>query len=93
MTVGLDRAMASYASADAKRFSERMTNEARSFDVVVVGAGAAGVGLGVMLRHLGIENFVILDRADVGASFLRWPRETRFITPSFNSNQFPASST
>ena len=65
-----------------------MTNEARSFDVVVVGAGAAGVGLGVMLRHLGIENLVILDRADVGASFLRWPRETRFITPSFNSNQF-----
>ena len=65
-----------------------MTNETRSFDVVVVGAGAAGVGLGVTLRHLGIDNFVILDRSDVGASFLRWPRQTRFITPSFNSNQF-----
>ena len=65
-----------------------MTKGARSFDVVVVGAGAAGVGLGVTLRHLGIENFVILDRSDVGASFLRWPRQTRFITPSFNSNQF-----
>ena len=61
---------------------------ARSFDVVVVGAGAAGVGFGVTLRHLGIENFVILDRSDVGASFLRWPQEMRFITPSFNSNQF-----
>ena len=62
--------------------------ECRSFDVVVVGAGAAGVGFGATLRHLGIENFVILDRSDVGASFLRWPRQTRFITPSFNSNQF-----
>ena len=67
-----------------------MTKDARSFDVVIVGAGAAGVGLGVTLRHLGIDDFVILDRTDVGASFLRWPRQMRFITPSFNSNQFGA---
>ncbi|MXW17779.1 MAG: SidA/IucD/PvdA family monooxygenase [Gemmatimonadetes bacterium] len=65
-----------------------MTKEARSFDVVIVGAGAAGIGFGVTLRHLGIESFAILDRAAVGASFLRWPRQTRFITPSFASNQF-----
>ena len=65
-----------------------MAKRIRSFDIVVVGAGAAGLGMGVTLRDLGIENFVILDRAAVGASFLRWPRQTRFITPSFNSNQF-----
>ena len=65
-----------------------MTKEAGSFDVVVVGAGAAGVGFGVTLRHLGIENFAILERAGVGASFLRWPRQMRFITPSFNTTQF-----
>ena len=65
-----------------------MTKGSRSFDIVVVGAGAAGLGLGVTLRDLGIENFVILDRSAVGASFLRWPRQARFITPSFNSNQF-----
>ena len=65
-----------------------MTRRARSFDIVVVGAGAAGVGLGVTLRDLGIENFVILERSIVGASFLRWPRQTRFITPSFNSTLF-----
>ena len=65
-----------------------MTNGTRSFDIVIVGAGAAGLGFGVTLRHLGIENFAILDRAAVGASFLRWPRQTRFITPSFASNQF-----
>ena len=65
-----------------------MRKGARLFDIVIVGAGAAGIGLGVTLRDLGIENFVILDRSAVGASFLRWPRQTRFITPSFNSNQF-----
>ena len=65
-----------------------MTKEARSLDVVVVGAGAAGVGFGVTLRHLGIDNFAIFDRAGVGASFLRWPRQMRFITPSFNTTQF-----
>ncbi|MDE2712022.1 MAG: NAD(P)-binding domain-containing protein [Acidobacteriota bacterium] len=67
---------------------EPMSELTRSLDVVVVGAGPAGVGMGVTLRHLGFENFVILDRAAVGASFLRWSRQTRFITPSFTSNQF-----
>ena len=65
-----------------------MTRGTGSFDIVIVGAGAAGLGLGVTLRDLGIENFAILDRGAVGASFLRWPRQTRFITPSFTSNQF-----
>ena len=65
-----------------------MTKGGRSFDVVVGGAGAAGIGFGATLRHLDIENFAILDRAGVGASFLRWPRQMRFITPSFNTTQF-----
>ncbi len=55
-------------------------------DVIVIGAGAAGVGVGVALRHAGIDNFAILDRFEVGASFRRWPAETRFITPSFPTN-------
>ena len=56
------------------------------YDVVVVGAGAAGVGVAVALAHAGIENFVVLDRHTVGASFASWPAETRFITPSFPTN-------
>ncbi|MEM7313893.1 MAG: NAD(P)/FAD-dependent oxidoreductase [Planctomycetota bacterium] len=58
----------------------------KSFDVVVVGGGAAGVGVAIALRHAGIENFVVLERHTVGASFAAWPAETRFITPSFPSN-------
>ncbi len=57
-----------------------------SHDVVVIGGGAAGVGVSVALRHAGIEDFVVLERDTVGASFAAWPAETRFITPSFPSN-------
>ena len=56
------------------------------YDVVVIGAGAAGVGVSVALKHAGIENFIVLERDTVGASFASWPAETRFITPSFPSN-------
>jgi putative flavoprotein involved in K+ transport len=54
---------------------------------VIVGAGAAGVGVGVALKHIGAL-FVIVERSEVGESFRRWPAEMRFITPSFNSNGF-----
>lgn len=56
------------------------------YDVIVVGAGAAGVGVAIALRHAGVENLLILERHAVGASFDAWPEETRFITPSFPTN-------
>ncbi|MEM6868899.1 MAG: NAD(P)-binding domain-containing protein, partial [Cyanobacteria bacterium P01_C01_bin.121] len=34
----------------------------RSYDVVIVGAGAAGIGCGVVLKELGLERFTILER-------------------------------
>ncbi|MEM7028384.1 MAG: NAD(P)/FAD-dependent oxidoreductase [Chloroflexota bacterium] len=57
-------------------------------DVLIVGAGAAGIGLGATLRHFHIENFTIIERYEIGASFRRWPKEMRFISPSFPSNGF-----
>lgn len=66
--------------------AEAETNEVKIYDAVVVGAGAAGIGVGVALKHAEIEDFVIIDRHHVGASFDLWPAETRFITPSFASN-------
>lgn len=60
----------------------------RPYDVVIVGAGAAGIGCGIVLKHLGVKKFTILDRHEVGASFSRWPAETRLLTPSFTINGF-----
>lgn len=57
------------------------------YDAVVVGAGAAGVGVSVALSKLDVE-FVVLERDEVGSSFRSWPDEMRFITPSFPSNSF-----
>lgn len=58
------------------------------FDVLIVGAGPAGLGTGVALKKMGLRNFAILERFEVGASFRRWPCEMRMITPSFNGNSF-----
>jgi putative flavoprotein involved in K+ transport len=54
---------------------------------VIVGAGPAGVGVAAVLQRLGVDA-LILDREAVGASFARWPREMRLITPSFPTNSF-----
>ena len=56
------------------------------YNVIVVGAGAAGVGVSISLMHAGVEDFLLVDRDTIGSSFASWPEETRFITPSFPSN-------
>ena len=56
------------------------------YDAIIVGAGAAGIGVAITLQHVGIENFIVVDRDTIGSSFSSWPDETRFITPSFPSN-------
>ena len=56
------------------------------YDVIVVGGGAAGIGVAITLRDAGIDNFLVLERHTVGSSFAAWPDETRFITPSFTTN-------
>lgn len=61
--------------------------EDKKLDVIVVGAGPAGIGVGVLLKKLGI-NFIILEKDGIGASFKKWPKETKFISPSFTGNFF-----
>nr|WP_238330949.1 NAD(P)/FAD-dependent oxidoreductase [Haloglomus irregulare] len=67
--------------------SEEARNH-ESLDVAIVGAGAAGVGVGAVLADLGLDSYAILERGEVGASFQQWPEEMRLITPSFPSNSF-----
>jgi thioredoxin reductase len=60
----------------------------QSLDVIIVGAGPAGIGLAVELsKHTDLD-YAILERGGVGESFRRWPKQTRLITPSFNSSPF-----
>ena len=61
---------------------------ANLYDVLIIGGGPAGLGMGLALQTLGLQNFAILERHEVGASFRRWPREMRMITPSFNGHAF-----
>ncbi len=59
----------------------------RYYDVVVVGAGAAGIGMGVALSNLELDALIV-DREAIGHSFQQWPEETRLLTPSFPANSF-----
>ena len=56
-------------------------------EVVVVGAGPSGVGVSIILKKLGI-NFTVIERSEVGGSFLKWPKQMKLLTPSFFSNTF-----
>ena len=68
---------------------EKATDSKRKvFDVVILGAGSSGIGTAVALHELGITNYLVLEKGAIGQSFLDWPKETRFITPSFTSNMF-----
>lgn len=69
---------------------KRFLKKKYDYDVVVIGAGAAGVGCGIVLKDLGVKRFAVIDKHEVGASFDRWPAETRLLTPSFTINGFGA---
>jgi putative flavoprotein involved in K+ transport len=58
------------------------------YDTVIIGAGAAGIGLGVLFEKMELKNYLILEKDTVGSSFRQWPTHTRFISPSFSGNAF-----
>ena len=73
-------------NTEAKNNNPENDSMSEVYDTIIVGAGAAGIGVAISLAHVGIESFLIVDRNTVGSSFSSWPKETRFITPSFPSN-------
>ena len=64
-------------------------------DVLVVGAGAAGIGTAHMLCNLfGLDSsrVLLVERGEaVGETFRRWPAEMRFISTSFNNQGWTSS--
>ncbi|MEM6727364.1 MAG: NAD(P)/FAD-dependent oxidoreductase [Pseudomonadota bacterium] len=56
--------------------------------VAIIGAGPAGLGVARVLRDLAIDDVWVLERGEIGQSFLDWPTETRLLTPSFPGNVF-----
>ena len=73
---------------DTPQQRDQALERSRLHQVAIVGAGAAGLGCAAALKEFGVDDIVVLDRHEVGASFRRWPEEMRFITPSFTSNAF-----
>lgn len=63
----------------------------RLFDVVVVGAGPAGIGITAMLQELGIEQMIVLEREEVGASFEKWPKCKRRSKIAEKSGRFKSA--
>ena len=70
-------------------------NHGEELDVIIVGAGASGVGVGLMLTglfRLEPDRVLLMERgASVGETFRKWPKEMRFISPSFNSQGWTQS--
>lgn len=58
------------------------------FNVIIIGAGASGIGCAIQLKQLGIKKVLLLDKGEIGHSFKSWPAEMRFISPSFPGNAF-----
>ena len=68
--------------------SQRRMDGSDRANVVIVGAGPAGLGVARVLQDLGVPGVRIFERERIGASFCRWPQEMHFISPSFTGNAF-----
>ena len=65
-----------------------MTPPQHEYQALVIGAGSAGIGVACALKEMGIKDFLVLEQDEIGASFKKWPKEMRFISPSFTGHNF-----
>ncbi len=68
-----------------------MPTEPQALDALVVGAGPAGIGTALALAAIPDLTFGVLERGQIGQTFLDWPAEQTFLTPSFTGNGFGAT--
>ena len=54
--------------SEVRKVSESPDNASDVFDVIIIGAGAAGIGAGIALDHSGVDNYIIIDRGEIGSS-------------------------
>lgn len=84
---GGDRGAAPAAGGRGQKRKRVVHSIDTDIDLLIIGAGASGIGCAVQAKAFGIEpsRTLIVDRADrIGATFEQWPAEMRFISPSFN---------
>jgi len=62
-----------------------------ALDALVIGAGPAGIGTGLALAAVDDLSFGIMERGNIGQTFLDWPAGQTFLTPSFTGNGFGAT--
>ncbi|MBP2436038.1 NAD(P)/FAD-dependent oxidoreductase [Microbacterium amylolyticum] len=68
-----------------------MTSSPHPLDSLVIGAGPAGIGTALALDAVDGLAHSIVERSAIGQTFLDWPREQTFLTPSFTGNGFGAT--
>lgn len=68
-----------------------MSRPRNDLDSLVIGAGPAGIGTGLALAAVEGLVFGVVDRGQIGQTFLDWPDEQTFLTPSFTGNGFGAT--
>lgn len=55
---------------------------------IIIGAGAAGIGMAVTMKTFDWHDVCVIEAGTIGHSFKNWPKSTRTITPSFTTNGF-----
>lgn len=68
-----------------------MKHSSPTLDALVVGAGPAGIGTALALDAIDGLTYGVLERGQIGQSFLDWPAAQTFLTPSFTGNGFGAT--
>ncbi|MFV0433394.1 MAG: NAD(P)/FAD-dependent oxidoreductase [Leucobacter sp.] len=68
-----------------------MPQSPQVLDALVIGAGPAGVGTALALAAVDDLAFGVLERGKIGQTFLDWPAQQTFLTPSFTGNGFGAT--
>lgn len=63
-------------------------NDTTQTNVLIVGAGPAGLGVALALKRAGVTDQMVVDSRGVGAAFRSWPASMSLLTPSFFSNSF-----